>query len=275
MIFVTGSPVMLAIRQKPVKISAMDKPLRVALFVTCLVDQLFPEVGVAAVKLLRRAGCQVDFPAQQTCCGQPFFNSGFRQQAADLARRSIEIFEPYDAVVLPSGSCTSMVRLEYGHLFEDEPEWFERAKQLAAKTFELSDFLVNQLGWLPDRPGNREKASEQAITYHDSCHMNRLLGLGAESRQLLTAAGFSLREMEESGRCCGFGGVFTARMPEVSTAMTAEKLRQATETSVTTLVTADPGCLMQMRGLASVDGPAIEHLATILEAATRPAIKQE
>jgi L-lactate dehydrogenase complex protein LldE len=251
----------------------MDKPIRVALFVTCLVDQLFPEVGIAAVKLLRRAGCQVEFPAQQTCCGQPFFNSGFRQQAAALARRTIEIFEPYEAVVLPSGSCTSMIRLEYPHLLQDEPEWAERARQLAAKTFELSDFLVNQLGWLPD--GHADQAEMPTITYHDSCHMNRLLGLGHESRQLLAAAGLSLREMEESDRCCGFGGVFSARMPEVSSAMTAEKVRQAADTGASALVTADPGCLMQMRGLVGDDNPPIEHLATILEAATRPTAPEE
>jgi L-lactate dehydrogenase complex protein LldE len=247
----------------------MDKPLRVALFVTCLVDQLYPEVGVASVKLLRRAGCQVDFPAQQTCCGQPFFNSGFRRQAADLARRTIEIFEPYEAVVLPSGSCTSMVRLEYAHLFEDEPEWQIRAQQLAAKCYELSDFLVNQIGWTADMQRVRKQPPDQTVTYHDSCHMNRLLGLGRESRQLLDASGVSLCEMEEPDRCCGFGGVFSARMPEVSTAMTAEKLHQAAETGTTTLVTADPGCLMQMRSLAGDDGPAIEHLATILEKRTR------
>lgn len=247
----------------------MDKPLRVALFVTCLVDQLYPEVGIAAVKLLRRAGCQVDFPAQQTCCGQPFFNSGFRRQAAGLARRAIEIFEPYEAVVLPSGSCTSMIRLEYAHLFEDEPEWQDRARKLAAKSYELSDFLVNQMGWAPAEQTAQQQEPRQAITYHDSCHMNRLLGLGSESRQLLTAAGLSLCEMEEPDRCCGFGGVFTARMPEVSTAMTAEKLRQAAETGATTLVTADPGCLMQMRSLAGDDGPNIEHLATLLEERTR------
>jgi L-lactate dehydrogenase complex protein LldE len=253
----------------------MEKPLRVALFVTCLVDQLYPEVGLATVRLLRRAGCQVEFPDQQTCCGQPFFNSGFRRQAAALARRTIEIFEPYDAVVLPSGSCTTMIRLEYAHLFDDEPGWQDRARQLAAKTYELSDFLVNRLGWLPERPAGREQPLERSVTYHDSCHMNRLLGLGGESRQLLAAAGVSLNEMEESDRCCGFGGVFSARMPEVSTAMTAEKLRQAAETGARTVVTADPGCLMQMRGLAGDDGPAIEHLATILEAATQPAPRPE
>ena len=260
----------------------MDKPDRVALCVTCIVDQLFPEVGVATVKLLRRAGCQVDFPAGQTCCGQPFFNSGFRRQAADLARRTIEIFEPYETVILPSGSCTSMIRLEYAHLLQDEPEWRNRARQLAAKTYELSDFLVNQAGWSPaGQTGSLTVESSgaaadpaPAVTYHDSCHMCRLLALGQEPRQLLKDAGHSLREMEESDRCCGFGGVFSARMPEVSTAMTAEKLRQAAESGAATLVTADPGCLMQMRGLVGADGPPIEHLATILEEATRPAAQQ-
>jgi L-lactate dehydrogenase complex protein LldE len=260
----------------------MEKSGRVALCVTCIVDQLFPEVGVATVKLLRRAGYQVDFPAEQTCCGQPFFNSGFRRQAADLARRTIEIFEPYEAVVLPSGSCTSMIRLEYDHLLQDEPKWYERAGQLAAKSYELSDFLVNQAGWSPadlaDAPtvdaGGAVAEPAAEVTYHDSCHMCRLLGLGQESRQLLTDAGCSLREMEESDRCCGFGGVFSARMPEVSTAMTAEKLRQAAESGAGTVVTADPGCLMQMRGLVSENGPPVEHLATILEAATRPTRQQ-
>ena len=243
----------------------MVKPDRVALCVTCLVDQLYPEIGVATVKVLRRAGCQVDFPAEQTCCGQPFFNSGFRRQAAQLARRTIEIFEPYETVVLPSGSCTSMIRLEYAHLLEDEPEWRDRAQQMAAKTYELSEFLVNRIGWMPDGQADREKTVGQSVTYHDSCHMSRLLGLGGEARHLLRSAGCSLHEMKESDRCCGFGGVFSARLPEVSTAMTDEKLRQANETEATTLVTADPGCLMQMRGLAGKDGPTIKHLATILE----------
>ena len=167
---------------------------------------------------------------------------------------------------MPSGSCTSMIRLEYAHLLEDNLAWRNRAERLAAKTFELSDFLVNQLGLtpavVPDAP-------PPSVTYHDSCHMCRLLGLGREPRQLLEGAGYSIHEMEESDRCCGFGGVFSARMPEVSTAMTAEKLRQAAETGATTLVTSDPGCLMQMRGLISENGPPVEHLATVLEKASR------
>jgi L-lactate dehydrogenase complex protein LldE len=236
-----------------------------------------PEVGVAAVKLLRRAGCQVDFPAGQTCCGQPFYNSGFQRQAAQLARRTIEIFEPYDAVVLPSGSCTTMIRVEYPHLLEGSPEWQRRARDLGAKTYELSEYLVNQLDWQPQQTSKlvcqptsevSGEASPQ-VTYHDSCHMNRLLGLCDEPRHLLRDAGCSLHEMEESDRCCGFGGVFSLRMPEVSTAMTAEKLRQAAATGVQTLVTADPGCLMQMRQLAGDDRVSIRHLAVVLEELTR------
>jgi L-lactate dehydrogenase complex protein LldE len=171
-----------------------------------------------------------------------------------------------------------MIRLEYTHLLQDDPSWQNRARQLAAKTYELSDFLVNQAGWSPADlpagptvgPAGAGPAIAPEVTYHDSCHMCRLLGLGQESRQLLAGAGCSLREMEESDRCCGFGGVFSARMPEVSTAMTAEKLRQATESGAGLVVTADPGCLMQMRGLAGDDRPSIEHLATILEERTRP-----
>ena len=257
-----------------------DSPNRVALCVTCIVDQLMPEVGVATVKVLRRAGCQVDFPAEQTCCGQPFYNSGYRQQATQLAKRTIEIFESHETVVLPSGSCTSMIRLEYGHLFKDFPEWLERSQKLAAKTYELSEYLVHQLGWelevnisnvapSPTTEGSKPEGQRKAITYHDSCHMNRLLHLRDEPRQLLQKAGESLCEMSESDCCCGFGGIFSLRMPEVSTAMTAEKLRQATETGAATIVTADPGCLMQMRELGGDNVPRMEHLATVLEEATR------
>jgi L-lactate dehydrogenase complex protein LldE len=256
----------------------MENPTRVALFATCIVDQILPEVGIATVKVLRRAGCQVDFPSEQTCCGQPFFNSGFRKQAAGLAKRTIEIFEDQEAIVLPSGSCTTMIRLEYPELLAEEPEWQQRAERLGAKTFELSEFLTQQLGWEPaakalaeKRTGGQSASGEESrpVTYHDSCHMKRLLKLENEPRQLLLSVGCSLHEMAEADRCCGFGGVFSARMPEVSSAMTAEKLRQAEETAATTIVTADPGCLMQMRGLSSPDGPSLQHLAQTLEEMTR------
>jgi L-lactate dehydrogenase complex protein LldE len=258
--------------------------------VTCIVDQLMPEVGAATVKVLWRAGCEVEFPAEQTCCGQPFFNSGFRQQAAQLAKRTIEIFESYDAVVAPSGSCTTMMRVEYPHLLAGSPEWQERAQRLAEKTYELSEYLVHQAGWDPTPQTSEvletsevsqspQQAAEHqppasspqppAVTYHDSCHMRRLLHLKDEPRDLLNGAGCSLHEMEESERCCGFGGLFSLRMPEVSGAMTAEKLSQAAASEANTLVTADPGCLMQMRGLAGDDGPLLKHLAVVLEEMTR------
>ncbi|MBN1679232.1 MAG: (Fe-S)-binding protein [Anaerolineae bacterium] len=241
-----------------------DKSTPIALMVTCLVDQIMPDVGIAAVKLLRRAGYTVDFPTGQTCCGQPFYNSGFHDQAAQLARRTIMLFEPYAAVVVPGGSCTSMIREEYPRLLARWPDWQRRAVDLAAKTFELSAFLVHRAQWLPEPNANAPR-----VTYHDSCHMNRMLHLHDEPRTLLTAAGCTLVEMDEPDRCCGFGGLFCVRMPEVSNAMTAEKLRRAAAVESDVLVSADPGCLMQMRGLVEGTGVRIEHLATVLEAITR------
>jgi L-lactate dehydrogenase complex protein LldE len=237
----------------------MTSTPRVALFVTCIVDQALPEVGVAAVRLLRKAGYQVEFPMGQTCCGQPFFNSGFRDEARTLAQRMIEIFEPYPYVVAPSGSCTAMVRVEFPHLFDELPGWRRRAQRLADKTYELSQFLVQVAGWQPE-----PIAAGLRVTYHDSCHMNRLLHLHDEPRSLLSAAGAEIVEMSEADRCCGFGGLFSIRMPEVSNAMTGEKLRQARETGAPVLVTCDPGCLTQMRGLMG-EGVRVEHLAVVLE----------
>ncbi len=242
----------------------MSQSKRVALFVTCLVDQALPEIGVATLRLLRRAGYSVDFPEEQTCCGQPFLNSGFRRQAVDLAKRTVEIFEKYEAVVLPGGSCTATVVTDYPSLLAEWPDWRSRAQELAGKTYELSQFLVNQAQWKPTAVSPARK-----VTYHDSCHMNRRLHLQKEPRQLLESAGCQVYEMMESDRCCGFGGIFCVRMPEVSNAMTAEKLRQAVDTDANVLVTADPGCLIQMRGLAQGISLRVEHIATILEELTR------
>jgi L-lactate dehydrogenase complex protein LldE len=243
-----------------------DKPI--ALFATCIVDQALPEVGVATARLLRRAGFTVEFPQAQTCCGQPFFNSGYRAQAQDLARRTVALLDPYAAIVLPSGSCTTMIRQEYPHLLSDNPRWHYAAKRVAAKTYELSEFLHK---FAPDFLHNEQVAinnEPMAITYHDSCHMNRILGIKTAPRAALTAVGYTIHEMAESERCCGFGGVFSIKMPEVSNAMTAEKIRQAKETAVSTLITADPGCLLQMRGMVRQgDGITIKHLAVALEEA--------
>jgi L-lactate dehydrogenase complex protein LldE len=253
-----------------------------ALLATCLVDQVLPEIGVATAALLERTGHTVDFPEAQTCCGQPFFNSGYHADAVRLAKRTIEIFEPYETVVLPSGSCAAMIRVEYPHLFHDDPAWLPRAEALAARTFEFSEFLI-RFDLLPiprtgsaDNPppftfaqGRIRPSAHSPATYHDSCHMCRLLGLRDEPRSALEKTGVTIEEMAEPDRCCGFGGTFSLKMPEVSAAMTREKLRLASETGAAILVTADPGCLMQMRRFADEAGVRVEHLAVVLEERTR------
>jgi len=233
---------------------------KIALFTTCMVDQMFPEVGVATVKLLRRTGREVDFPPKQTCCGQPFYNSGFWPQARELAQSTIEALEPYHAVVIPGGSCTGMIRADYVHLFEDQPKWLERAKALGEKTFELSEYLAANLELTP------KSDQKFSATYHDSCHMMRIAGIKQQPRKLLEQVGCQITEMRETERCCGFGGLFSVKMMPVSKAMTAEKLKQAGETETGLLVTSDPGCLMQMRANQQEgDQLRIEHLAVILE----------
>ena len=242
----------------------MTQQKQVALLVTCLVDQVLPDIGVATLKILRRAGYEVDFPPAQTCCGQPFFNSGFMPEAVRLAKRTIEIFEPYEAVVLPSGSCTAMIRKEYPRLLGEWASWEKRAHALREKTFELSEFLSRQASF-QIHPTTTEKSS----TYHDSCHMCRGLDLKDEPRELLKQAGYSINEMKGSDRCCGFGGLFSARMPEISNAMTRDKLQDAKNSGAKVIVTADPGCLLQMQSLVEDDSPALKHIAEILEEATR------
>lgn len=232
----------------------------VAFFVTCLIDQLLPEIGRDAVKLLRHAGFAVHFPPAQTCCGQPFYNSGFILETERLARQTIEMLEPYPQIVLPGGSCTAMIRHEYPRLFAGDPHWHDRAAQLAAKTMELTEFLVYSG---IEFPRTREN---ETVTYHDSCHMHRVLGVDAAPRELLQRAGYTLVEMEESDRCCGFGGLFSVRMPEVSNQMTAVKLQHAAGAGGRYLVTADAGCLQQMRGMAAAE-MEIVHVATLLAAA--------
>jgi L-lactate dehydrogenase complex protein LldE len=228
--------------------------------VTCIVDQMFPEAGVAAVKLIRQAGYEVHFPKKQTCCGQPFSNSGFLPEAVKLAKRNIELFEPYDYVVLPNGSCTAMIRVEYVHYLEHEPQWHERAKLLAAKTYELSEFLVKCAKWQPSFSPNAP-----SVTFHASCHTKRLLGIHDEPRSLLKAAGCKIIEMQEIDRCCGFGGVFCVRMADISNAMTRAKLDLAMQTGADLMVSIDPGCMMQMQGfLDGKNGFRIQHLATFL-----------
>ena len=234
---------------------------RVALFTTCVVDQILPQVGVATVKLLRRAGFEVAYSEEQTCCGQPFYNSGFLPEARRLAKQTIEILETYSTVVLPSGSCTAMIRKEYRHLLFDQPVWQERAKELAEKTFELTEFLTAEPALqLPVKRGDAQ------ATYHDSCHMCRTLGIKDEPRQLLNQAGFAIQEMEEPDRCCGFGGSFSFKYGDISAAMAEDKVNNIIASGADTVVGCDMGCLMNIQGMLSRQESSIRvmHIAELL-----------
>ena len=233
---------------------------RVALFTTCLVDQLFPGVGRAALALLRRAGCAVDFPPAQTCCGQPFFNMGHHAAARPLARRTIETLRPYDAAVLPSGSCASMIRIHYAELFRDEPATLAAALEVGRKTFELSEYLVKVLG-RPDLGGRHDGA----VTVHDSCHLLRGLRIQSEPRALLRAAGCRIAEMEESTSCCGFGGAFAVKMGPISGAMLGEKIARIEASGAPVVCAGDVSCLMHIGGGLSRRGSAVRvaHVAEI------------
>jgi L-lactate dehydrogenase complex protein LldE len=235
--------------------------MRVSLMVTCLADALFPEVGVATVRLLRRLGVAVDFPAAQTCCGQPHYNSGHHGDAADLARHTIRTFAGPDLVVTPSGSCAAMVKLEYPHLLHDDPLWRGRADDLARRTHELSDFLVNVLG--VEDVGAR---CEARATYHMSCHL-RGLGLRTEPERLLKKVrGLELVPLERWDECCGFGGSFAVRYPGISGAMVQDKCGFIEKTGADFVVATDAGCLMNIGGCLRRRGgaPRIRHLAEVL-----------
>ncbi len=211
--------------------------MRVALFIPCFVDQLFPNVGVAAVKVLRRVGVDVIYPEAQTCCGQPAFNTGYWDEARHLARRYCDVFAGADAIVCPSGSCTAMVRNFY-------PELLGAANRVTANTFEFAEFLVKRLG-ITD-VGARFPAR---VTYHDACHALRELRLKDEPRQLLrNVLGLELVEMVEAETCCGFGGMFSVKFPMISYAMDEVKATSIQNSGAQYVVSGDSSCLMQIEG---------------------------
>jgi L-lactate dehydrogenase complex protein LldE len=236
--------------------------MKVSLMITCLGDALFPEVGVATVRLLRRLGVEVEFPSQQTCCGQPFFNSGYHADARDLARHTIRAFEKKQLVVTPSGSCAAMVKNEYLELFHGDLVWHGRAEELSSRTHELSDFLVNVLG--VEEVGAR---FEGKATYHMACHL-RGLGLYAEPERLLRRVrGLELVPLERCDECCGFGGSFSVRYPGISGAMVQDKAAHIEKTGADTVVATDAGCLMNIAGCLRRRGSKVRalHLAQVLE----------
>ena len=247
-----------------------DRP-KVGLFVTCLVDLLRPSVGFASVKLLEEAGCRVEVPRHQTCCGQPAFNSGDQPDARLLARQTIEAFEGCDYIVAPSGSCAGMLKAHYPELLADDPAWSRRAKAFSTRVHELVSFLVDVRGM------TRVTATlKGTATYHDSCSGLRELGIRAQPRTLLaTVEGLELKELDEAHICCGFGGTFATKYPDISNAMVERKALKITETKAGCLLAGDLGCLLNMAGKLSRQGSAIEvrHVAEVLAGMTaEPAI---
>ena len=236
--------------------------MKVSLFITCLVDQIFPDVGISMVSVLRRLGVEVDFPAAQTCCGQPAFNSGFSNEARDLAKRFIEIFEDSDYVVAPSGSCTSMVRVFYSELLHDEPEWNDRAQRLASRTYEFTEFVVNVLGVDDVQASYRGK-----VALHQSCHLLRELNVRNEPQRLLKSVkGIDLVDLERSETCCGFGGLFSIKYPEISGGILQEKIESIEKSGADVVVACDVGCLMHIAGGLSRQDIATKtmHIAELL-----------
>jgi L-lactate dehydrogenase complex protein LldE len=218
--------------------------MRVALFVTCLVDLMRPRIGFAAIELLEAAGCEVLVPASQTCCGQPAWNSGDKQAAALLAKKVIGEFEGHEYVVVPSGSCADQIRNEYPTILADEPDWQGRAIALASRVYELTDFLT-RIALLTNVPGR----FSGSITYHDSCTGLRSLGIKEQPRALLgKLPGVELMEMTGAEECCGFGGTFSVKFGEISAAIAERKCANACATQADAIVGGDLGCLLNIEG---------------------------
>ncbi|MFA7606392.1 MAG: (Fe-S)-binding protein [Rhodocyclaceae bacterium] len=247
--------------------------VRVGLFATCLMNVFRPGIGFAAVKLLEEAGCSVEVPASQTCCGQPGYNSGDFDSTRALARQVIEAFEGFDYVVGPSGSCMATIRHDYPELLAEDPDWAPRARALAQKSFELLAFLHDVRGMT--RTGARYKGK---VTYHDACSGLRSLGIKGQPRVLLASVeGLQLKEMQDTEVCCGFGGTFCVKYPEISEKMVEDKVRNVIASGADTLLGGDLGCLMNIAGrLSRINAPVkVYHTAEVLAGmADGPAIGQ-
>jgi L-lactate dehydrogenase complex protein LldE len=246
---------------------------RVGLFVTCLVDLIRPSIGFAAVKLLEDAGCTVAVPAQ-SCCGQPAYNSGDRATTRAIAEQVIQSFAPYDYVVAPSGSCAGMMKTHYPDLFRGDAQWGARAETFCAKTFELTTFLVDVL-----KIKGVTARHDGAVTYHDACSGLRELGIRAQPRQLLAGVeGLTVKEMPDADICCGFGGTFCVKYPEISDAIVVKKADNIAASGAPTVLAGDLGCLMNIAGKLQRQGRAVQvrHVAEVLAGmADTPAIGEK
>ena len=246
--------------------------MKASLFVTCVIDQFYPEVGESTVRVLRRLGVDLDFPEGQTCCGQPAFNSGFWSEARPLAKRWLDQFDGDRDVVVPSGSCASMVRVFYEELLHDEPHLLEKAKRVGERVYELSEYIVDVLG-VTDVSAYADEASSSAggkITYHEACHLRRELGVETQPRTLIASCpGVELIEMRQAEVCCGFGGTFSVKYPDISGAMLQDKVTNTVDTGAGAVVACDSSCLMQIGGGLDKQSAAVRpmHLAQLLDEA--------
>lgn len=242
-----------------------DRPT-VGLFVTCLADLFRPTVGFAAAKLIEDAGCRLSVPMAQTCCGQPAYNSGDRKDARALAEQTIEAFEGFDYVVAPSGSCAAMLKKHYPGLFKGDAKWEPRAQAFSAKVYELVSFLTDVM-----KVERVESSFLGTVTYHDSCSGLRELGIKAQPRKLLgSLPGVTLAEMKDSEVCCGFGGTFCVKYPDISNAIVEKKTATVGATGADVLLAGDIGCLMNMAGKIRREGGRTEvrHVAEVLAGMT-------
>ena len=233
------------------------------LFTTCIIDTLYPEIGEAVVRVLQRAGVQVELPQGQTCCGQPVFNAGMRTQARPIAMHTIQVFEKTQGpIVVPSGSCAAMIRHGYLELFAEDPHWLPRASKIAARTYEFTEFLVDSLG-VTDL-GSRYPGK---LTYHSSCHLLRELGVDRQPRALLAAVrDAEFVELPYTFECCGFGGVFSVEHPEISSAMLARKISNIEASGAPLVVACDAGCITNINGGLHRLGKTsrVTHIAEVL-----------
>ena len=231
---------------------------------TCIIDQLFPEVGVSVVRVLRRLGVAVGFPEGQTCCGQAVYNSGFTREARGMAERTLQEFQDSDYVVVPSGSCSAMMRVFYLDLFEDDPEMLAKAQSLSSRVYEFSEFLVDVLG-IEDLGVERNGSA----AFHPGCHLLREMEVRQAPRSLLSAIpGLEVKNLRNAETCCGFGGSFSVKMPHISEGMLNDKVAAVRESGADTLVSCDMSCLMHIGGALRRQDPQIDirHIAQVLDA---------
>lgn len=233
-----------------------------ALFIPCVVDQFFPDIGESMVKVFHEQRIPMAYPSEQTCCGQLAFNNGYWERARLLAKRFIKVFEKSEAIVAPSGSCVEMVRNNYPLLFESEPDWLQRARAVSTKTYEFSEYLVDVLGVV-----DVGACYEGQVTFHDACHCYGGLGIYIQPRVLLNhVKRVDFVEMQDSTKCCGFGGTFWNKLPHISNAMVDDKVNNIVESRAGAVITSEPACLMNIKGRISRRGLDIQvlHLAQIL-----------